>query len=32
MYLKKIKKCTVSQFDDKQCYTDNIESKPCEWY
>ena len=28
LYLKRVKKCTLSIFDDKRCYINNIESKP----
>ena len=28
MVLQKVKKSTLSNFDDKRCYINNIESKP----
>ena len=28
MHLQEIKKSTLSIFDDKRCYTNNIKSKP----
>ena len=28
MILQKVRKSTLSIFDDKRCYIDNIESKP----
>ena len=28
MYLQKLQKSTLSIFDDKRCYINNIESKP----
>ena len=28
MYLQRVKKSTLSVFDDKRCYINNIESKP----
>ena len=30
MVLQKVKKSTLSIFDDKRCYINNIESKPWE--
>ena len=30
MHLQEIKKSTLSMFDDKRCYINNIESKPWE--
>ena len=32
MHLQKVKKSTLSIFDDKRCYINNIESKPWNWY
>ena len=32
MYLQRVKKSTLSQFDDKRCYINNIESKPWNYY
>ena len=29
MYLQRVLKSTLSPFDDKRCYENNIESKPC---
>ena len=31
MYLQRVQKYTLSQFDDKRCYQKNIESKPWKW-
>ena len=30
MYLQQMKKCGPSNFDDKRCYIDNIQSQPWE--
>ena len=31
MYLQKVRKCTLSVFDDKRCYINETESKPWNW-
>ena len=32
MYLQKVQKSTVSAFDEKQCFRNQIESSPCNCY
>ena len=32
LYLQLVKKSTLPSFDDKQCYENNIESKPWNYY
>ena len=32
MYLQRVQKSTLSQFDDKRCYESNIESKQWNYY
>ena len=32
MYLQRVKKSTLSQFDDERCYINETESKPRDYY